>query len=113
VKVTLLCYHADVCFILAARLNSLEGLTSPDVFQDLKIIGQYDLLLSDDESMELVNLQPTLGMPVNMEHFLQLKHLITEYCTGLIVALIKTIIFYQDFLHYASSTEIKCIQEYY
>jgi hypothetical protein len=71
------------------------------------------LLFSSDQSLELLNSQPPLGLPTHMQHFSQLKNTIIEHCNGLVGALRESAKFFVDSFCVHSSTEVMYLQAYY
>jgi hypothetical protein len=85
----------------------------PAQFDALKKITREDLLLSNDQSLELLNSQPPLGLPTHMQNFSLLKNTIIEHCNGLVGALFKSVNFFATRLFAHTSTEVMSLQAYY
>ena len=72
--------------VVISATHLLGGSSSPAVFHDLAKIDSSSMLLSHDESLQLLN-DPVMGLPSNMGTFDVLKGIMARECGGVICAL--------------------------
>ncbi|KAH9108321.1 hypothetical protein LEN26_014128 [Aphanomyces euteiches] len=107
-------FGGRVRFIISAThmISSGEQSSPPD-FRLLETIGRDTLLLSTDQSLASLNLNAPLGFPSYLQNYLELKQTIVEECNGLIGALCKCVLFYDDQSRHHVPTQIECLQLFY
>jgi hypothetical protein len=109
-------FEAGVRFIISAtHLISTRDQSSPVHFRELETISRNELLLSDEQSLALLNSRPPLGLQSYMRNYSQLKTHIVEHCNGLIGALCRSVHFYADEFHHdvSTPTEVECLRAFY
>jgi hypothetical protein len=107
-------HFSGVQFLISVtHVISTRDQPNPFHFEDLDKIIKEDLLLSDEQSLELLNSQPPLGLPAHMQNFSLLKTTIIEHCNGLVGALCKSVFFFVESFCVHMSTEEMYLQAYY
>jgi hypothetical protein len=106
-------FHRVQFIISVTHMITRRSQPNSYFFADLEKISNKELLLSCEQSLQLLNSQSPLGLPTHMQNFSQLKNAIIEHCNGLIGALCKSVHFFADKLCVHMSTEEMCLQAYY
>jgi hypothetical protein len=114
IKAGPLYFGPGVRFIISAtHVISTQDEPSPAVFRDLETIDRDDLLLSEDQSLQLLNSRPPLGLSTDLQDFSGLKNTISEHCNGLIGALSRSVFFYAENVRHSPTNEVECLRLYY
>jgi len=79
-------FHENLTFIMCSTRSLITAEDSPAVFTELATLQRNDFLLTDDEALSLIRLEPPTGLALSLRYDVVEAVMIKE-CNGLVAAL--------------------------